>query len=92
MFNNFFVSHYFSGAPRTQARIDLVCFVQRDETQLIKILKQACREAGGWSSDRYSQYYFSIPTGNLSGVDWYIELLDALGIEWFLKTRTVYLF
>ena len=87
MFRYFFISNSFSGAPRTQARIDLVCFVPLDETELIRLLTAASREAGGWSSDRYSKHYFSIPTGHLPGVDWYIELLDALGIEWFLKTR-----
>ncbi len=73
-------------APAPKAVL-LQFFIPAGDEDLVSIFNAACQEAGGKSSphgegDR--EIYFSIPAGQLAGVDWYIGLLEASGLWWSL--------
>ncbi|TEX52151.1 MAG: hypothetical protein B7C55_01875 [Actinomycetales bacterium mxb001] len=94
MFNYFFgtptPARSTSTTKTIRGRVDLVCFIPSSEREVLLLMEEACLSAGGWTSTRYTPpgvVYFSIPTGHLPGVDFYIQLLEVCGLEWFLKTR-----
>jgi hypothetical protein len=73
--------------PAPKAAVLLQVFIPSRDEDLLFIFTSACQEAGGRSSpwgegDR--EIYFSIPTGHLAGIDWYIGLLETTGLWWSL--------
>ena len=76
--------------PAPKAAVLLQVFIPRRDEDLLFIFTSACQEAGGRSSlhgEGDTEVFFSIPAGQLAGIDWYIGLLEASGLWWSLLRK-----
>jgi hypothetical protein len=88
MFNRFFNRK--PARPASTPAVLLQVFIPSGDEDLITIFTSACQEAGGRSSphgEGDTEIYFCIPTGHLSGIDWYLGLLEAQGLWWSLLRK-----
>jgi hypothetical protein len=87
MFNKLFRK---PASPAPKAVVLLQVFIPSGDEDLVSIFNAACQEAGGRSSlhgEGDTEVFFSIPAGQLAGIDWYIGLLEASGLWWSLLRK-----
>jgi hypothetical protein len=76
--------------PAPKVVVLLQFFIPSGDEDLLFIFTSACQEAGGRSSlhgEGDTEVFFSIPAGHLSGIDWYIGLLETSGLWWSLLRK-----